>query len=57
MFSHSIGRTDLPGGNYDLLIAGIKEKLLCLPPETVVHAGHGPDTNIGKEKKYNPYLK
>ena len=56
LFSRSIGRTDLPGGDFDLLIDGIKEKLMCLPPETVVHAGHGPDTAIGKEKKHNPYL-
>ena len=57
MFRGSIGRTDLPGSNYDLLIAGIEEKLMCLPTETVVHPGHGPDTSLGRERKYNPFLK
>ena len=57
MFRGSIGRTDLPGSNFDLLIAGIEEKLMTLPPETVVHPGHGPDTAIGRERKYNPFLK
>jgi len=56
LFRGSIGRTDLPGGDYDLLIAGIHEKLMNLPNDTVVHTGHGPDTTIGKEKKHNPYL-
>ena len=57
LFSGSIGRTDLPGGNYDLLITGIEKKLMTLPPDTVVYTGHGPDTSIGKEKKHNPFLK
>ena len=57
MFKGSIGRTDLPGGNYDLLIAGIEEKLMTLPPDTKVYTGHGPDTSIGRERKYNPFLK
>jgi len=57
MFRGSIGRTDLPGGNYDLLITGIENKLMMLPPDTIVHPGHGPDTSLGRERKYNPYLK
>jgi len=56
MFSGSIGRTDLPGGNYQLLIDGIENKLMCLPPETKVYTGHGPATSIGKERKHNPFL-
>ena len=57
MFRGSIGRTDLPGGNSDLLIAGIENKLMTLPLDTIVHPGHGPDTSIGRERKYNPFLK
>jgi len=56
LFMGSIGRTDLPGGNYNTLISNIKEKLLVLPPETKVHCGHGPDTTIGSEKQNNPFL-
>ena len=56
LFSGSIGRTDLPGGNYDILIASIRENLLTLPPETTVYPGHGPSTSIKKEKESNPYL-
>jgi glyoxylase-like metal-dependent hydrolase (beta-lactamase superfamily II) len=57
MFYNSIGRTDLPGGNHDLLIAGIEEKLMTLPSETVVYTGHGSKTTIGREKLRNPFLK
>ncbi len=56
LFNHSIGRTDLPGGNHEQLIKNIKEKLLVLPDETVVYSGHGPTTTIGEEKNENPYL-
>lgn len=56
LFQRSIGRTDLPGGNHAQLIKSIKEKLLVLPPETVVYNGHGPSTTIGEEAQYNPYL-
>jgi glyoxylase-like metal-dependent hydrolase (beta-lactamase superfamily II) len=56
LFAGSVGRTDLPGGDHDTLIEGIRRQLLVLPEETVVHPGHGPDTTIGREKRVNPYL-
>ncbi len=57
LFRESIGRTDLPGGDYDTLISNIKSKLLTLPDETVVYPGHGPSTTVGYEKSSNPFLK
>lgn len=56
LFNGSIGRTDLVGGNFDLLIDGIKKKLLVLPDDTVIYPGHGPETSVGREKKNNPFL-
>lgn len=56
LFQGSIGRTDLPGGNYPELIQSITDRLLSLPDETVVYPGHGPATTIGEEKRSNPYL-
>lgn len=56
LFAGSVGRTDLPGGNWNLLISGIKQKLLILPPETIVYPGHGPETTIGREKVSNPFI-
>jgi glyoxylase-like metal-dependent hydrolase (beta-lactamase superfamily II) len=56
LFAGSVGRTDLPGGDHDTLIDGIRRQLLVLPDETVVHPGHGPDTTIGREKRVNQYL-
>jgi glyoxylase-like metal-dependent hydrolase (beta-lactamase superfamily II) len=56
LFNRSIGRTDLPGGDHETLLKNIREKLFVLPDETVVYSGHGPETNIGDEKKYNPFL-
>lgn len=56
LFAGSIGRTDLPGGNHHQLIETIKQKLLCLPPNTKVLSGHGPDTTIADEKRSNPWL-
>ena len=56
LFNRSIGRTDLPGGNYDELIKNIKEKLLVLPNKTIVYSGHGETTTIVEEKVENPYL-
>ncbi|MFC2115134.1 MBL fold metallo-hydrolase [Bacteroidota bacterium] len=57
LFSGSIGRSDLPGGDHDGLVHGIQEKLMGLDPDTVVYPGHGPHTTIGEEKESNPFLK
>lgn len=56
LFKGSIGRTDLPGGNFDVLISSIKNQLFTLPDEVKVYSGHGPFTTIGFEKLYNPFL-
>jgi glyoxylase-like metal-dependent hydrolase (beta-lactamase superfamily II) len=56
LFAGSVGRTDLPGGDFDALVEGVREKLFRLPAETIVHPGHGPDTTIGHEKKMNPFV-
>ncbi len=56
LFSGSVGRSDLPGGNHEQLISAIQEKLMTLPDEVVVYPGHGPQTTIGEERKSNPYL-
>ena len=56
LFQQSIGRTDLPGGDYDLLLQSIQRRLLVLPDETTVLSGHGPATTIGQEKIQNPFL-
>lgn len=56
LFAGSIGRTDLPGGDFDTLLASIERELLSLPDATIVHTGHGPDTTIGRERRTNPFL-
>lgn len=56
IFNGGIGRTDLPAGNHGLLMRGIREKILTLPPETVVWPGHGPQTTIRNEHDTNPFL-
>ncbi len=56
LFLGSIGRTDLPGGDYNTLINSIKSKLLTLPDDVVVYNGHGPKTTIGHERTNNPFL-
>ena len=56
LFAGSIGRTDLPGGNYDTLIGMIKKKLFPLGDKVAVYAGHGPATTIGRERRYNPFV-
>lgn len=57
LFAGSIGRTDLDGGDYDTLIASIKNHLLPLDDDTIVYTGHGPETTIGNEKRMNPFLR
>lgn len=57
LFYGSVGRTDLPGGDMDELLASIRGKLLALPDDTVVYPGHGPATTIGWERMYNPFLR
>lgn len=56
LFRGSIGRTDLPGGNHHLLLEKIKTQLFTLPEATIIYSGHGPETNIGYEKIYNPFV-
>jgi glyoxylase-like metal-dependent hydrolase (beta-lactamase superfamily II) len=56
LFRLSIGRTDLPGGDFDTLASSIREKLFVLPDQTVIYPGHGEPTTIGFEKKNNPFL-
>jgi glyoxylase-like metal-dependent hydrolase (beta-lactamase superfamily II) len=56
LFKRSIGRTDLPGGDMDILLDSIRTKLLPLPADTLVYCGHGPTTTIGEEIRMNPFL-
>ncbi|OFW10560.1 MAG: MBL fold metallo-hydrolase [Acidobacteria bacterium RIFCSPLOWO2_12_FULL_59_11] len=56
LFRDSIGRTDLPGGNYSQILKSVKEKLLVLDDATIVFPGHGPVTTIGREREWNPFL-
>jgi glyoxylase-like metal-dependent hydrolase (beta-lactamase superfamily II) len=56
LFQRSVGRSDLPGGDHQILINSITQKLLVLPDETKVYSGHGPVTTVGEERKYNPFL-
>ncbi len=56
LFAGSIGRTDLPGGDFDQIIASLRTRLLALPDETRVLPGHGPGTTIGQERRSNPFL-
>jgi len=56
LFAGGVGRADLPDGNMELLLSGIRDKLLTLPPNTRVFPGHGPETNIKAEKATNPFL-
>jgi hydroxyacylglutathione hydrolase len=57
LFAGSIGRTDLPGGNGRQIIESIQTRLMALPDETRVLPGHGPETTVGAERSYNPFLK
>jgi hydroxyacylglutathione hydrolase len=56
IFQGSIGRTDLPGGNYETLVHSIQTEILTLPDDTTLYSGHGPKTNVGLERVYNPFL-
>jgi glyoxylase-like metal-dependent hydrolase (beta-lactamase superfamily II) len=56
LFAGSVGRTDLPGGHHGKLIESIRQRLLPLPDETLVIPGHGPETTIGEERVFNPFL-
>jgi len=56
LFSGSIGRTDLPRGDFPTLERSIKEQIYTLDPETVVYPGHGPETTVGRERKSNPFV-
>ena len=56
LFLDSVGRTDLPGGDYRKLMRSIHDKLLMLPEQTAVFPGHGPPTTIGRERELNPFL-
>lgn len=57
LFFDSIGRTDLPGGDHETLINSIHEQLFVLDDDWTVHCGHGPSTSIGRERRYNPWLR
>ncbi|AXY76223.1 MBL fold metallo-hydrolase [Paraflavitalea soli] len=57
LFRRGIGRTDLPGGDFDTLARSIREQLYTLPDETLVYNGHGPETTIGEEKRQNPFVR
>ncbi|HUF13526.1 MAG TPA: MBL fold metallo-hydrolase [Longimicrobiales bacterium] len=56
VFADSIGRTDLPGGDYETLMSGIRAQVLSLPDETTLYPGHGPATSVGRERVGNPFL-
>lgn len=56
LFQMGIGRTDFPGGSYQKLINGIKQKIFTLPDHTIVYPGHGPATTVGDEKRTNPFF-
>ena len=56
VFQGSIGRTDLPGGDFRTLMKSIREEVLTLPDETILYTGHGPATTVGRERATNPFL-
>ncbi len=56
LFAGSVGRTDLPGADWETLLDSIRTLVDTLPPETVVHPGHGPETTLGDELARNPFL-
>ncbi len=56
VFAGGIGRTDLPGGNFEVLMTSITSRILTLPDETILYPGHGPATTVGRERSTNPFL-
>lgn len=56
LFADSVGRTDLPGGSYDTLMESLKTKISPLPDPTRLFPGHGPETTVGRERRYNPFF-
>lgn len=56
IFNGSVGRADLPGGNWETLVKSIKEQVFTLPDETRLLSGHGPETTVGQEKQFNPFV-
>jgi hydroxyacylglutathione hydrolase len=57
VFYGSIGRTDLPGGDYYTLLSSIERDILNLPDDTVLYSGHGPATTVGRERRFNPFIR
>jgi len=57
IFQNSVGRTDLPGGNWDTLVTSIRSQIYALPDETRLLPGHGPETSVGQEKRENPFVR
>ena len=57
LFAMGIGRTDLPGGDWDTLMKSIRDVLFSLPDETTLYPGHGPETSVGQERQSNPWLR
>jgi glyoxylase-like metal-dependent hydrolase (beta-lactamase superfamily II) len=57
LFAMGVGRTDLPGGDWDTLMRSIREVLFSLPDDTVLYPGHGPQTTVGRERRMNPWLR
>jgi len=57
LFRDTIGRTDLPTGNFDLLMKSIRERIFTLPDDTIIYPGHGPETTVGYEKQNNPFIR
>lgn len=57
IFFQSIGRTDFPGGDTETLLRSVQEKVFTLPEDTVIYSGHGPETNVGNEKRSNPFFR
>ena len=56
IFAGSVGRTDFPDGDFQQLARGIRDKLFTLPDATLLYAGHGPPTTVGRERKTNPFV-